>query len=96
MRGKSTDRKHNIHRRLHPNIIKLQLALKVTKKPKPGHGHIINTDSLNNITIPSIEFSFRKSISDRILAKSTGHISAMTYQTKAKIAFCFCVSSVFL
>ena len=51
--------------------------------PKPGHGHSINTDkpkqnSFSNITIKSIEFSFRKSITNRILAKSKSHNSAMT------------------
>ena len=51
--------------------------------PKLGHGHSINTDkpkqnSFSHIIMKSIEFSFRKSIPDRILAKSKGHNSAMT------------------
>ena len=51
--------------------------------PKPCHGHSINTDkpkqnSFSHILMNYIELSFRKSIPDRILAKSKGHNSTMT------------------
>jgi len=48
--------------------------------PKPSHGQSINTDepkqnSFSHITMISIVFSFRKSIPNRILAKSNGYNS---------------------
>ena len=57
---------------------------KNTSKPgNSGNDHNKNRDrpkqnSLSHITMKSIEFSFRKSIPDRILAKSKDHNSTMT------------------
>jgi len=51
--------------------------------PKPGYGRSTNTDkpkqnSFSRTIMKSIEFKFRKSIPDRILAKSMGHTSTIT------------------